>query len=54
VLGPFILGHPVRAQNDVFLLVDKTELTELPYFYMDRGSDGTFLGARRTRPEILA
>ena len=54
MLRPFILGHPVRAQNDVFLLFDKTESKELPYFYMDRGSDGTFLRARRTRLEILA
>jgi len=40
-------GNPVRAQNDVFLLLDKAELKELPYFYLDCGSDDMFLGVDR-------
>jgi putative tributyrin esterase len=40
-------GNPVRAQNDVFVLLDKAELKDLPYFYLDCGSDDSFLGVDR-------
>jgi S-formylglutathione hydrolase FrmB len=40
-------GNPARAQNDVFVLLGKAELKDLPYFYLDCGSDDTFLGVDR-------
>jgi len=40
-------GNPVRAQNDVFVLLGNAELKDLPYFYLDCGSDDMFLGVDR-------
>jgi putative tributyrin esterase len=41
-------GDPVRAKNDVFALLAYAESKNLPYLYLDCGSDDMFLGVNRT------
>lgn len=40
-------GNPVRPQNDVFVLLPRTDMRGLPYFYMDCGSGDMFLDVNR-------
>jgi S-formylglutathione hydrolase FrmB len=40
-------GNAARAQNDVFVLLGTVALKDPPYFYLDCGSDDTFLGVDR-------
>src|ERR1700675_4011503 len=46
-------GNPVRSQNDVFVLLGKAELKDVPYFYLNCGSDDMFLGVNRKFVERL-
>jgi S-formylglutathione hydrolase FrmB len=40
-------GNPVRAQNDVFVLLSSPDMRNLPYFYLDCGSGDMFLDVNR-------
>ena len=40
-------GNPVRSQNDVFVLLLHADIKALPYFYLDCGSDDSFLDVNR-------
>ncbi len=40
-------GDPTRSRNDVFALVAHGEFGDLPYFYLDCGSDDMFLDVNR-------
>ena len=40
-------GNPVRAQNDVFLLLSHANVKKLPQYYLDCGSDDMFFGVNR-------
>jgi putative tributyrin esterase len=40
-------GNSVRPQNDVFVLLSHTNFKELPYLYLDCGSDDMFLDVNR-------
>jgi putative tributyrin esterase len=40
-------GNPVRSENDVYVLLLHAEIKALPYFYLDCGSDDSFLDANR-------
>jgi len=41
------LGSPVRVQNDVFSLLSRASVKELPRYYLDCGSDDMFLAVNR-------
>jgi putative tributyrin esterase len=40
-------GNPVRSQNDVVVLLLHADTKALPYFYLDCGSDDSFLDVNR-------
>ncbi len=40
-------GNSTRANNNIFLLLQKADLRELPYFYLACGIEDTFLAANR-------
>ncbi len=40
-------GNRVRTQNDIFLLLPKTNAAELPYLYLACGTDDRFLSVNR-------
>jgi S-formylglutathione hydrolase FrmB len=40
-------GDPTRAQNDVFSLLSQADVHRLPYFYLDCGTDDSFLETNR-------
>jgi putative tributyrin esterase len=46
-------GNPVRSQNDVFVLLSHADIQGLPYFYLDCGSDDTFLDVNRKFVALL-
>jgi putative tributyrin esterase len=45
VFGP--AGDPARAQNDIFLLVERASPVELPYLYIACGTEDRFLSVNR-------
>jgi len=40
-------GNPFRPQNDVFALLSRADMRDLPYFYLDCGSGDMFLEVNR-------
>ncbi len=40
-------GNPNRSANDVFLLLETSDKSKLPYFYIDCGEDDIFSGVNR-------